>query len=101
MDNNLIVYGRNAVSEAIKSQQDVNALYVQKDGKGLGEYFAAAKKFGLVVKQVDVRKLDELAEGNRHGGVAVALSAVQYATVEEILRNGEAASDKPPFILIL
>jgi 23S rRNA (guanosine2251-2'-O)-methyltransferase len=99
MENNLIIYGRNAVSETLKSREThkkVNALYVQTDAKGLGEYIAAAKKSGVIIKQVTAAKLDELSEGNRHGGVAVALAAAEYSSVEEILGDsGERA-----FILI-
>jgi len=89
MENNLIIYGRNAVTEAIRAGKTINTVYVQKGGKG----FHAA---GVVVKEVTAQKLDSLSEGNRHGGVVAELSAAEYSTVSEIL----AASDKP-FILIL
>lgn len=37
--------------------------------------------------------------GDKHGGVAAALSAVSYCTVEDILANAESKG-KPPFIII-
>ena len=96
-NNNLIIYGKNAVSEILKSDKprSVNALYVQKDGRGLGDVISLAKKHGITIKEVTPQKLDQMSEGNRNGGVAVALSAIEYSSVEEIL-----AESPSPFILI-
>jgi 23S rRNA (guanosine2251-2'-O)-methyltransferase len=87
---NLIIYGRNAVLEAIKSDKSINTVYVLKNGRNRD-----FSQYGVVVKEVTAEKLDSLCEGNRHGGVAAELSAAVYSTVKEIL----ASSDKP-FVLI-
>ena len=94
-NENLIIYGKNAVLEALKSQQAVNALYVQKDTRNLGEHIAIAKKAGVVIKEVTAEKLNNLSDNNRHGGIAVALSAVEYSSVDEILSDCDN-----PFLLI-
>jgi 23S rRNA (guanosine2251-2'-O)-methyltransferase len=88
--NNLIIYGKNAVSEALRSGRPVNTVYILKGGKN------AYREFGVVVKEVTSERLNQLSEGNRHSGVAAELSATEYSGVEEIL----ADSDKP-FLLIL
>ncbi|MCL2072140.1 MAG: 23S rRNA (guanosine(2251)-2'-O)-methyltransferase RlmB [Oscillospiraceae bacterium] len=96
-NDRLIIYGKNAVAELLNSDRlhSVNALYVQKGAKHLGEYIALAKKAGITVKEVSAEKLDSLSDGNRNGGLATALSSVEYSSVEEIL--GASAN---PFILI-
>jgi len=97
MENNqLIIYGKNAVLEVLKSDKSINALYIQKGVKNIGEHISLAKKSGVVIKEVTAEKLDSFSEGNRHGGVAVALSAIEYSTVEEILSSSET-----PFLLIV
>jgi len=93
---NLIIYGKNAVLEAIKSAKAINAVYIQKQAKGLGEHISLAKKAGVIVKEVAVEKLDSLSDNNRHGGIAAALAAVEYCSVEEIVNASET-----PFVLIL
>ncbi|MCL1789125.1 MAG: 23S rRNA (guanosine(2251)-2'-O)-methyltransferase RlmB [Oscillospiraceae bacterium] len=84
------------MSEVFNSDKPpaINALYVQKDTKGLGAVISAAKNAGIVIKEVNAHKLDQLSEGNRHGGVAVVIAAVSYSPVEEILTADN------PFILI-
>jgi 23S rRNA (guanosine2251-2'-O)-methyltransferase len=98
--NNMIISGKNSVSEALNSDTTINALYVVKDAKGVGEHIAVAKKRGIVIKQVTSQKLDELTasesgERVRHGGIAAALSATDYSSVEEILE-----SSAKPFVLL-
>ncbi|MCL2632922.1 MAG: 23S rRNA (guanosine(2251)-2'-O)-methyltransferase RlmB [Oscillospiraceae bacterium] len=97
MDNfeKLIIYGKNAVIEALKAARPINALYVIKDGKGLSEHIAIAKKAGIVIKEANPDKLNSMSEGNRHGGIAAELASAEYSSVEEIL----AVRDKP-FIII-
>lgn len=94
----LIIYGKNAVAEVLNSDKsaDINALYVRigANSKGLSELIHLANRRGVVVKEIPANKLDSLCDGNRNGGIAVSLSAVEYSTVEDIL----AAEN--PFILI-
>jgi 23S rRNA (guanosine2251-2'-O)-methyltransferase len=105
--NSLIIYGKNTVLEAIKSKKEINAVYVQKNAKGIGEHISLAKKSGLMIKEVAVEKLNSLSEQNRHGGIVAALSAVEYVSIEEILnvsQSGEAGSPAVahrPYILIV
>jgi 23S rRNA (guanosine2251-2'-O)-methyltransferase len=88
-NNSLIIYGKNAVLEAIRSEKAINTVYVAKGCKGFNLP-------GVVVKEVTAEKLNSLSEGNRHGGVIAELSAVEYSSVDEIL-----ASSPKPFVLIL
>jgi 23S rRNA (guanosine2251-2'-O)-methyltransferase len=98
-NNNLIIYGRNPVLEAINSNQPVNAVYILKGAKNLGEFVSRAKKAGIVVKEVAAEKLNDLSQGNRHGSVAAELSPVEYSDLAEVLADCETRSKKP-FLLI-
>jgi len=94
-NNQLIIFGRNAVSEALKAKHSVNTLYILKDSKHT-ELIAAAKQAGAVIKEVTAEKLNKLADASgveRHGGIALALASIEYATVEEMLIDS-------PFIMI-
>ena len=94
-----IIYGRNAVMEALRSGSGVDTVYIQKGAGGLGKLISLAKENGAVVKDVSPEKLDDLSTGGKHGGVAAVIAAAEYADVDDIL----AVSDEkgtPPFIII-
>ncbi len=94
-----VIYGRNAVTEALLSGKTVDTVYIQKNAKGLGKIISLAKDSGAVVKDANDDKLSQLSEGGKHGGVAAVLAAAEYATVDELL---EVAREKgePPFLII-
>lgn len=94
-----IIYGRNAVTEALLSGRAVDTVYVLKTAKGMGKIISLAKESGAVVKDVSEEKLDMLAPGGKHGGVAAKAAAAEYSTVEDILLTAKEKSE-PPFIII-
>ncbi len=94
-----IIYGRNAVMEALRSGSAIDTVYVQRGAGGLGKLIALAKEMGAVVKDASADKLDELSAGGKHGGVAAIAAAAEYADVEDILAVS-AEKGTPPFIII-
>ncbi len=94
-----IIYGRNAVTEALKAGKTIDTVYVQRGAGGLGKLIALAKENGAVVKDVSADKLDELSGGEKHGGVAALMSAAEYADIDDIFAEAERKG-KPPFIII-
>ena len=96
--NEEIIYGKNAVTEALKAERSVDTVYLLKNSQGMNKIIALAKKQGIVIKDVGEDKLKAMC-GDKHGGVAACLSAVTYCTVEDILASAEIKG-KPPFIII-
>ncbi len=96
--NEEIIYGKNAVTEALRAERSIDTVYLLKNSQGMNKIIALAKKQGIVIKDVGEDKLRAMC-GDKHGGVAAALSAVTYCTVEDILANAESKG-KPPFIII-
>ncbi|MCL2694554.1 MAG: 23S rRNA (guanosine(2251)-2'-O)-methyltransferase RlmB [Oscillospiraceae bacterium] len=100
MENDNIIYGKNAVLEYLLSDKPVCTLYVQKNAGGLGRHIALMKQKGGVVKDIDAAKLNTLTgEGARSGGVALLIPEAEYATLEEILAVS-AGKNTAPFIII-
>lgn len=93
-----IIYGRNAVSEALSSEKELDTIFVQR-GASIGNIISAAKKRGIVVKDVSEERLAAITGTQKHGGVAAELCACTYAELEDIL---EVSREKgtPPFIII-
>lgn len=100
MDNigQQIIYGKNAVFEALSSDKEIDTLFVQK-GAALGGIIGAAKKRGAVIKDVSVEKLTAMCGTQKHGGVAAELCAAEYAELCDILAVSEQKG-APPFIII-
>lgn len=100
MDNieRQIIYGRNSVLEALNSDKEIDTLFVQK-GVQFGGIVPAAKKHGIVVKDVSAEKLSAMCGTPKHGGVAAELCAAEYAELDDILAVSEQKGT-PPFIII-
>ena len=99
-----IVYGRNAVAEALKSGRTIDTLYVQRDKRAehsgsVTALIAKARDKGIVIKEVDGKKLDFMCAHGVHQGVAALCAVKAYCTVDEILKAAEEAGE-PPFVLI-
>ncbi|MCI5578350.1 MAG: 23S rRNA (guanosine(2251)-2'-O)-methyltransferase RlmB [Oscillospiraceae bacterium] len=93
-----IIYGKNAVSEALNSDKEIDTLFAQK-GITLGNIIPNAKKRGIVVKDVSDEKLTAMCGTPKHGGVAAELCAAEYAELDDILAVSEQKGT-PPFIII-
>lgn len=94
-----IIYGRNAVSEALKAGKTADTVYVQKNAKGLGGIVALAKESGAVVKDAGEDKLNELSGGEKHGGVAAVMAAAEYVSVRDLLNIAKERGEQP-FLII-
>ena len=96
-----IVFGTRAVMESIKSGKEIDKLFIQKglNNPLIKELVDTARKHQITMTQVPVDKLNRITRKN-HQGVICQLSAVSYASLENIItrcyENG-----KNPFVLIL
>lgn len=97
-----LVVGRNGVIEALKSTTTVEQILISKGDKegSIIKIMALAKEKGVVVKEVDRKKLDSLSQGQAHQGVAAIITPFRYCEVEDILQYAKE-KEQSPFIVIL
>lgn len=100
--NNDLIAGRNAVSEALRSQRSINKILLQEGAHGgsLGEIIALAKQKGVPVETIKAEKLDKLAKGLRHQGVAALAAPIAFRTLDDVFARA-AEKNEEPFILLL
>lgn len=95
-----IYVGRNAVTELLKSGRGADKILMQSGDDGpLKVILALAAEKNIPVIRCDRRKLDSLANGVPHQGVAAYASETEYKTVEDILEIAKSRGEKP-FVVI-
>ncbi len=100
--SNQYVIGRNPVIEVLKSDKEIEKIYLLKGNlKGsVNKIIGMAKDKGIVIQQVNQQKLDQIAEGGVHQGVAAQVTAFKYSTIDEILDLARE-KEEDPFLIIL
>ena len=96
-----MIEGRNAVTEALRSGQAIDKLYIAKGetDRTLGRIAAQARKAGIVVVEADRRKLDAMSATHAHQGVIAMAAAAEYVSVEDLLRIAQERGEKPLIVV--
>mgnify|MGYP002287106458 CR=1 FL=1 len=94
-----IICGRNPVIEALKSNANLDTIYIDGNGGSLGIIRRLAKDKGIPVKDVRDEKLSKMSGGASHQGVVAVGACAEYVSVEDILGVSEKKGTKP-FIII-
>ena len=92
------VAGRNPVLELLRSQRELECVYIQTGlEKGpVGRIIALARERGIPVKDATAEKLTAISGITSHQGVAAVPAAADYARMEEVLRR---AGEEPLFLV--
>lgn len=96
-----IVAGRNAVAELVRSERDVDKIFV-KDGEWNGaikKIVYEAKNRGIPIVSAGKTKLDSLAGSIPHQGIVAVAAEKQYCTVEDMIEYARSKGEEP-FIVI-
>lgn len=96
-----LLIGRNAVTEALKSDREIDTLILMRNNNNpaLSRLASMVKEKGAVVKEVDSKKLDFMCGGANHQGVAAYVAAHEYASIEDIFAYAEEKGEAP-FIVV-
>lgn len=96
------VVGRNPVLELLKTDKEIDKIYVLKgDLQGsIKKIMGAAKDKNIIVQEVDKFKLDSMADGNVHQGVAALVTGFEYSSVDDILEKAQKLNQKPLIIIL-
>ena len=88
--------------EALRAGRPLDRLYVQEDLKDgpILSILREAKKTDALISRVPKERLDQIAPGGHHQGVAAQIAAYAYAEVEDML-EAAARKGEPPFLILL
>ncbi len=96
------IIGRHPAVAALKSDQAVNKVFIQKGLKSdaLGQIIQLAKERQLIISNVPKAKLDQMTDHQNHQGVVLAVAAYQYAQIDDLFANAEAHQEAPFFLIL-
>lgn len=96
-----LVIGRNAVLEAINNGRTIDTLFVAKGERGgsVSTILRACREKQVVIKEVDIKKLDYMCFNANHQGVAAKCAVKEYSSVDDIFALAEERQEAP-FIII-
>lgn len=97
-----VVEGRNAVTELLKSDKDINKIFVQRGEKhgSINQIISLAKSKKIVIVEVDKNKLDLMSQTKNHQGIIAVVPPFEYSDIDEILEYAKSKNEDP-FIVIL
>lgn len=100
MESDLII-GRNAVMEALKSEREINKIWIGEGSqKGpMQQILQKAKEKQVIVQFVPKKKLDEMASGN-HQGVVAQVAAYRYYEIDELFSRATERNEDPFFLIL-
>lgn len=96
-----LIFGIYPVLEAIKSQVEIDKVYIQKgiQNKTIDEIVSQLEQGHTSINYVPIEKLEKLTRSN-HQGIAAFSSPITFSTIEDLVENALKA-DKAPLFLIL
>lgn len=96
-----LIVGKNAIKEAIASGQQLDRIYVQKNGyKDMqAEMRQLATQHAIPVNYVPVEKLNSFNAGEHDGCVAL-ISKVQYQSLQEVISWVVEKGETPLFLML-
>ena len=101
MEDTSLIYGRNAVIEAIKSGRGLDSVLItENELKGsLVQIAALCRDNKIVLKRINPKKLDVLCDNGVHQGVAAYISIVTYKELDDVLDFAKSKGESP-FIIV-
>jgi 23S rRNA (guanosine2251-2'-O)-methyltransferase len=92
-----IIYGKNPVIEALEAGQTINKIYLANAQKNQVErkIIQLARQNGIPVREVDRKKLAEIAGHDKTQGVVAILSEAVYSTIEDIFNRAVQQKEAP------
>ncbi len=98
----MIIEGKNAVTEAIKSGTTIEKLYVEKGNfaRELNRIIALAREAGIKVSFEKSETLEKLSPTGRHQGVIATTTEYKYFDLEEVYEQAKERGEDVLFIIL-
>jgi 23S rRNA (guanosine2251-2'-O)-methyltransferase len=92
-----LVYGINAVTEALKVRRVSRLIHVRGAGPRVDQLVTRAQEVRIPVETIDRLAIERMARGGVHQGVAAEIQPLPAFTIEELVRDAAAV----PLLVVL
>ena len=93
-----LIYGRHAIEAALEGERSLNRLWINArlryDGRFM-ELLKTAKADGVVIDEVDDRRLGQIAPHQNHQGIVAQVASYSYWELATLIAHAKAASPRP------
>ncbi len=96
-----LIYGRHTLQAALESQRPLNRIWIVahlRYDPRFHTLLLQAKAEGVVIDEVDHRRLDHITNYAKHQGVAAQVAAYSYLDLDALITRAKAASEHPVLI---
>jgi len=83
----MVIYGRNAVEEAVRSGRNIEKVYLLHGKFFEPEFLSLLQERGVRFQWAKRPQLDRLAGTGKHQGVVAIISPIEYATLQELVEE--------------
>ena len=95
-----MIYGINAVNEALKARKVARLIHARGAGARVDALIARAKDLRIPTETADTMHLEKLARGGVHQGVAAELQQMAAYTLEEVIASAAAVEQQPLMVIL-
>jgi 23S rRNA (guanosine2251-2'-O)-methyltransferase len=93
-----LIYGRHAIEAALAGDRSLNRLWINArlryDGRFM-ELLKTAKDNGVVIDEVDTRRLGQISQGQNHQGIIAQTAPYSYWELEALITHAQETSPRP------
>ena len=90
-----LIYGRHSVLAAIEGVRHLNRIWIAtklRYDPRFHSLLSKAKANGIVVDEVEPRRLDQITQGANHQGIAAQVTPYEYVDLGDLIEQAKAAS---------
>lgn len=101
MEKSELIYGTRAIMEAVRAGREIEKIFLQAGVNNdlMKELVNTLKQHGIPFSWVPIEKINKLTTKN-HQGVVGFLSAVEYASLQNLIDKAYAEGRTPFFLLL-
>ena len=94
----MLIYGINAVSEALRAGRVVSLRLGRRDDRRLHQIIVMAEQASVPIRRVSDVELDREAGGSSHQGVIAEIRSREMCELDDLIR---AAHARPPALIVV
>lgn len=92
------IYGRHTVLAALENQRQLNRIWITpklRYSSTFNSLLQTAKKQGTIIDEVSIERLNKIACGANHQGVAAQMAPYQYLELNALIEKVQASRKQP------